>query len=119
MARKYVSAILQIAHDSKLGRYFNFAKTMSRGNRFHCRHKSRDMKKYVEGLKKCQQFKRFNQEKMIVPQTLETPEYRWGLLATDFIVRIPKKDGYDASTIRVDLLKRGVNFIKRSYEHYC
>ena len=54
--RKSVSDVLQLAHDSKISGRFKFAKTLSRLNNFHWRHKSRDVRKYVEGIMKYQQF---------------------------------------------------------------
>ena len=111
--RKNVSGILDIAHDSKLGGHFKFAKTMSRLSNFHWRHKARDIKKYVDGCMKCQQYKDSNQKKLTDPMSLELPDRRWGSLATDFIVKLPKtKDGFDAITTWVDRLTRRVHFVK-------
>jgi len=71
--RKSISTILNIAHDSKLGGHFKFAKTMSRLSNFHWRHKSRDVKKYVNGCIVCQQFQVTNQKKLNAPTSLEMP----------------------------------------------
>ncbi len=111
--RKSVSTIMQIAHDSKVGGHFKFAKTMSRLSNFHWKNKSRDVKKYVDGCITCQQYKDSNQKKLTSPTSLEMPERRWGSLATDFIVKLPKtKKGYDAITTWVDRLTRRVHFLK-------
>ena len=111
--RKCVSTILGIAHDSQLRGHFKFAKTLSRLSNFYWRHKARDVKKYIDGCMKCQQFKDSNQKKLTDPMSLEMPERRWGSLATDFIVKLPKtSDGYDAVTTWVDRLTRRVHFLK-------
>lgn len=111
--RKCVSTILDIAHDSRISGHFKFAKTMSRLSNFHWRHKTRDVKKYVDGCLRCQQFKDSNQKKLTEPMSLEMPNRRWGSLATDFIVRLPKtKEGHDAITTWVDRLTRRVHFLK-------
>jgi len=111
--RKSVSRILDLAHDCKTSGHFKFAKTMSRLENFHWRHKSRDVKNYIDGCIVCQQYKDSNQKKLTDPSSLEMPERRWGSLATDFIVHLPKtKDGYDAITTWVDRLSRRVHFIK-------
>jgi Integrase zinc binding domain len=47
--RRCVSRILQMAHDSRIGGHFGHAKTMSRLANFYWRHKSRDVKSYVQG----------------------------------------------------------------------
>lgn len=111
--RKSVSTILQIAHDARVGGHFKYAKTMSRLTNFHWRHKSRDVRKYVAGCFTCQQYKDTNQRKLNDPMSLEMPERRWGSLATDFIVHLPKtKGGFDAITTWVDRLTRRVHFLK-------
>ena len=110
--RKSVSDVLQLEHDSKISGNFKFAKTLSRLSNFHWRHKSRDVRKYVEGCMKCQQFKDSNQKKLIDPESLELPERRWGSISTDFIVNLPKsKCGFDAITTWVDRLNRRVHFL--------
>jgi len=111
--RKCVSTILGIAHDSQLGGHFKLTKTLSRLTNFHWRHKTRDVKRYVAGCLKCQQFKDSNQKKLTDPMSLEMPKRRWGSLATDFIVKLPEtKDGFDCITTWVDRLTRRVHFVK-------
>ena len=108
-----MSEVLQLAHESKIGGHFKFAKMMSRLTNFHWRHKSRDVRKYVDGCIVCQQYRDSNQKKLTEPTSLEIPERRWGSLASDFIVRLPRtKDGYDAITTWVDRLTRRVHFLK-------
>lgn len=55
--RKYVSTILQIAHDSKVSGHFAFSKTSSRLGNYHLKQKSREFNNYVQGYMKCQQYK--------------------------------------------------------------
>ena len=110
--RKPVSDVLHLAHDSKISGHFKFAKTRSRLSNFLWRHKSRDVRKYVEGCMKCQQFKDSNQKNLTHPESLERPERRWGSISADFIVNLPKsRGGFDAITIWVDQLTRRVHFL--------
>ena len=96
---KSVSDVLQLAHDSKISGHFKFAETLSRLSKFHWRHKSRDVRKYVEGCMKCQQFNESNQKKLTDPESLELPERRWGSISTDIIENVPKsRGGFDAIT---------------------
>ena len=61
---------------------------------------------------RCQQFKDSNQKTLTDPESLGLPERRWGSLATDFIVILPKsKGGFDAITTWVDRLPRRVHFL--------
>ena len=80
--RKSVSDVLPLAHDSEISSHFKFAKKLSRLSNFHWRHKSRDVRKYVEGCMRCQQFKDSNQRKLTDSESLD--ERRWGSIATDF-----------------------------------
>jgi len=110
--RRCVANVLQLAHDSKIAGHFGFAKTMSRLEKYHWKHKSRDVKKYVQGCMVCQQKKDHGGPKLTEPTPLEVPERRWGSLATDFIVSLPKtKNGFDCITTWVDRLSRRVHFI--------
>ena len=110
--RKSISTILQLAHDAKTSGHFGYLKTLSRLKNFHWKHKGRDVKKYVEGCITCQQKKDYAGRKLTDPTSLEVPERRWGSLATDFIVKLPKtKNGFDSITTYVDRLSRRVHFI--------
>ena len=107
-----MSNVLQLAHDSKISGHFGFYKTLSRLKNFHWKHKSRDVKQYVQGCIVCQQKKDHQGKKFGDPTSLEAPERRWGSVATDFIVSLPKtKNGYDSITTWVDRLTRRVHFI--------
>ena len=75
--RKSLSDVLQLADDSKISGHFKFAKTLSKLSDFHWRHKSRDVRTYVEGCMKCQQSKDSNQKKLTDLESLELHERRW------------------------------------------
>jgi hypothetical protein len=75
--RRCVSRVLQMEHDSRIGGHFGHAKTMSRLANFYWRHKSRDVKLYVQGCLKCQQCKDSRQKPLTDPTPLELPERRW------------------------------------------
>ena len=105
--RKSVSNLLQMAHDSKISGSFALGKTLSRLKRYHWRHKVRDVRNYIRGCIRCQQYKDSTQKKFSEPASLEMPERRWGSLGTDFIVGLPvTKNGFDAITTWVDRLTR-------------
>ena len=60
----------------------------------------------------CQQKKDHQGKKLGDPTSLEVPTRRWGSLATDFIVSLPKtKNGFNSITTWVDRLSRRVHFI--------
>ena len=110
--RKSISSILQLAHDSKTSGHFGYLKTLLRLKNFHWKHKSRDVKNYVQGCIVRQQKKDYLGRKLTDPMSLEVPTRRWGSVATDFIVKLPKtKNGYDSITTYVDRLSRRVHFI--------
>ncbi len=110
--RKAISTVMQLAHDAKTAGHFGYLKTLSRLKNYHWKHKARDVKKYVQGCLVCQQKKDYLGKKLTDPTSLEVPERRWGSLASDFIVKLPKtKNGYDSITTYVDRLSRRVHFI--------
>ena len=124
--RKFVRDLLYHAHDSRLGGHFAVGKTLSRLERYHWKNKTRDVKNYCNGCFTCQQQKNYqSQKKFTDPTPLLVPTRRWGSLATDFIVKLPKtKKGYDSITTCqvvilsypffaqwVDRLSRRVHFI--------
>lgn len=110
--RRNVKDILYHAHDSPIAGHFGLAKTLGRLERYHWRHKARDVKQYVEGCQKCQQKKDSRAKKLGEPTPLDVPTRRWGSVSTDFIVKLPTtKNGFDCITTWVDRLSRRVHFI--------
>ena len=106
-----------MGHDSKIAGHFGYYKTLSRLKNFYWKHKSRDVKNYVQGCQTCQQKKDSREKKLGDPTSLEIPDRRWGSIATDFIVSLPKtKNGYDSITTWVDRLSRRVHFIPSKEE---
>ena len=112
ITRKSVSEVLQLEHDSKICGHFKFAKTLSILSNFYWRHKSRDVRKYVEGFVGFKQFKDSNQKKLTDPDTLEQPERRWSSLGTEFILSLlMSKCRFDLITTWVDRLTRRVHVL--------
>lgn len=110
--RRQVKDVLHAAHDVSIAGHFGFAKTLGRLERYHWRHKARDVKLYVDGCQICQQKKDGRSKKLGIPTPLDVPTRRWGSLATDFIVKLPKTNrGHDSITTWVDRLSRRVHFI--------
>lgn len=115
--RKSVKQILQMAHDCKVAGHFAVYKTLARLKNFYWRNKAKDVKSYVQGCLTCQQKKDSREKKLGDPNSLEIPDRRWGSIATDFIVALPKtKNGYNCITTWVDRLSRRVHFIPSKEE---
>lgn len=53
--RRNVRDVLRLAHDCATAGNFGFHKTLQRLQRFHWRHKTRDIQKYCDGCVSCQQ----------------------------------------------------------------
>ena len=112
ITRKYAWNLFELAHDSKYGGHFGYAKTFENLNLFCWSKKSRDVKLYIQGCDICQRSKTSNKAPISNPQFLKTPKRRWGSISAYFIVQLPRtKQGCDAITARVDRLSRGVHFI--------
>lgn len=110
--RRLVRYVLHAAHDVYICSHVGFTKTMGRVEKFHWRHKSRDIKSYVEGYQVCKQKKDERKKKLESPISLDVPTRRCGSLGTEFIVKLPKTQwGYDCIITWVDRLSRLVHFI--------
>ena len=111
--RRRVRDLLHLAHDCKIAGHFAFAKTLRRLEAYHWKNRTRDVKKYVSGCLICQQQKDTVQKKKLTePIPLDVFSRRWGSLATDFIVSLPKTTrGFDAIATWVDRLSRRVHFV--------
>ncbi len=88
--RKVISTVLQLENEAKTSVHFRYLQTLSRLSNYHWKYKSRDFKNYVQGCLICQQKKDYMGKKHTDPTSLEVPERRWGSLASDFIVQLPK-----------------------------
>lgn len=105
-------AVLTLVHDNPAGGHFAFAKTLARLSNYHWKHKSRDVERYCSGCSTCQQQKDFHGQTSNDPQALPVPTRRWGMVATDFIVKLPRTPrGFDAISTWVDRLSRRVRFV--------
>lgn len=105
-------SVLELAHDSKLAGHFAYSKTLARLAEYHWKHKAKDVKQYCAGCMVCQQQKDFHGQSLNDPAALPVPTRRWGLVATDFIVKLPTTPrGFDAIATWVDRLSRRVRFI--------
>lgn len=110
--RKAIPELLNLGHDAKTSGHFGFKKTLGRMDKYHWKHKTRDVRKYCEGCMICQQHKDHNGQPLNDPTALELPKRRWGLISTDFITQLPKTTtGMDAITTWVDRLSRRVHFL--------
>ena len=104
--------VLEMAHDSKVGGHFAFTKTLARLAEFHWKHKAKEVKRYCDGCSICQQQKDYQGPALNDPTPLPVPTRRWGMLATDFIVKLPRtQHGFDAIATWVDRLSRRVRFV--------
>ena len=109
--RKAVKDLLFEAHDTSVSGHFGAAKTLARLEKYHWKGKCRDVERHCQGCLTCQQQKDHRQKKLSIPTPLDVPTRRWGSLATDFIVKLPKtKNGFECITMWVDRLNRRVHF---------
>lgn len=84
---------------------------MSRLERLHWKNKTRDVRAYRSGCHTCQQKNDSIGRTLQDPSPLELPELRWGLIATAFIIELPKtRSVFDVITTVVARLARRVHF---------
>lgn len=105
MPRKAIRNVVDLAHDAKVAGHFGYFKTLSRLRSLFWKHKTRDVKNYVQGYLVCQQKKDYLGKKFGDLVSLDAPIRRWRSLSTDFIVSLPKtKNGFECITKWVDRL---------------
>lgn len=112
--------VLEIAHDSKVVEHLAFSKTLARLAEFHWKHKTRDVKRYCDICGICQQQKDFHGQILNDHTPLLVTTRRRGLVATDFIVKLPKTDrGFDTIATWVDRFSRRIRFVtcKETIKH--
>lgn len=84
-------AILEPAHDSKLAGHFAFSKTLALLGKSHWRHMTKHTLQYFDGCFVRQKHKHFYGQLLIDPAALPIPTRRWGLVGTDFVVKLTRK----------------------------
>eukprot|EP00171_Calliarthron_tuberculosum_P001356 IDg1356t1 len=110
--RDNVSEILFLAHDCPVAGHFAFHKVLARLERFHWKHKPRDITRYCRGYLTCQSANDGRRKPLGTPQPLAVPSRRWGTVSTDFITQLPvTARGHDAITTFVDCFTKRVHFI--------
>lgn len=104
--------IMQMAHDLPVGGHFAFLKTLARLAELHWKHKEKQVKQYCDGCSTCQQQKDLRGQALNDPTPLPVPTRRWGIIATDFIAKLPMtKSRFDSICTWVDRLSRRVRFV--------
>ncbi len=72
--RKAISTVMQLAHDARTAGHFGYFKTLSRLRNYHRKHKSRDVKNYVQGCLICQKKENHWGKELTEPTSSEVPE---------------------------------------------
>lgn len=88
--RKCILTIMHMAHDSNISGHFTFAKTMAQLANFYWRYKAKNVKKYIDGCRTCQQYKDNYRKQISEHFSLEMSERIGGSLDTYFIVHLLK-----------------------------
>jgi len=110
---------MEAEHDSKIAGQFGTYKTIGRV-RANCYWPKMDenITEYVRSCDICQRNKVIWHKKFALLEPLEVPMRLWRAISMDFIVGLPKSDGYTKIWVIVDRFSKMAHFIQlRTEEH--
>jgi len=111
--------IMEVEHDSKIAGHFGTYKTIGRVRaNFYWPKIDENITQYVRSCDVCQRNKVIRHKKFGLLEPLEVPMRPWTAISMDFIVGLPKSDGYTKMWVIVDSFSKMALFIPlRTEEH--
>jgi len=111
--------IMEAEHDSKIAGHFGTYKTIGRVMaNFYWPKMDENISQYVRSCTVCQLNKVIRHEKFGLLEPLEVPMRPWTAISMEFIVGLPKSDGYTKIWVIVDRFSKMAHFIPlRTEEH--
>ena len=111
--------IMEAEHDSKIAGHFGTYKTIGRVRGNFCWPKMDDnITEYVRSCDVCQRNKGIWHKKYGLLEPLEVPIRVWRAISMDFIIGLPKSNGYTKIWVIVDRFSKMAHFIPlRTEEH--
>jgi len=111
--------IMEAEHDSKIAAHFGTYKTIGRVTaNFYWPKMDENITKYVRSCDVCQRNKVIRHKNYGLLEPLEVPMRPWTAISIDFIVGLPKSNGYTKIWVIVDRFSKIAHFIPlRTEEH--
>jgi len=111
--------IMEAEHDSKIAGHLGTYKTIGRVRaNFYWPKMDENITEYVRSCDVCQRNKVIRHKKYGLLEPLEVPMRPWTVISMDFIVGLPKSDGYIKIWVIVDRFSKMAHFIPvRTEEH--
>jgi len=111
--------IMEAEHDSKIAGQFGTYKTIGRVRaNFYWPKMDESITEYFRSCDVCQRNKVIRHKKFGLLEPLEVPMSPWTAISMDFIVGLPKSDGYTKIWVIVDRFSKMEHFIPlRTKEH--
>ena len=111
--------IMEAEHDSKIAGHFRTYRTIGRVRANHYwPKKDESITEYVRSCDVCQRTKVIRHKKYGLLEPLEVPIRPWSAISKDFIVGLPKSDGYTKIWVIVARFSKMANFIPlRTEDH--
>jgi len=105
--------IMEAEHDSKIAGHFGTYKTIGRVRaNFYWPKMDENITDYVRSCDVCQRNKVIRHKKYGLLEPLEVPMRPWTAISMDFIVGLPKSDGYTKIWVIVDRFSKMAHFIR-------
>jgi len=111
--------IMEAEHDSKIPGHFRTYKTIGRVRaNFNWPKMDEHITEYVGSCDVCQRNKVIRHKKYWLPEPLEVPRRPWTAISIDFIVGLPKSEGYTKIWVIVDRFSKMAHFIPIETEEH-
>jgi len=111
--------IMEAEHDSKIAGHFRTYKTIGRVRaKFYWPKMDEHITEYVRSRDVCQRNKVIRHKKYGLLEPLEVPMRPWTAISMDFIVGLPKSEGYTKIWVIVDRFSKMAHFIPLKTEEH-
>lgn len=114
----FKARVLNHVHNSPSAGYFGYLKSLDRAKQnWHWQGMKFDLKRHI---KECEVSQRVKSETTTLPgllQPLSIPSKPWEEISMDFVVGLPKSQGYDVIMVVMDRLTKYIHFVPLSHPY--
>lgn len=114
----FKARVLNHLHNSLLASYSSYLKSLHRAKQnWHWQGKKSDLKRHIKECEVCQRVKSETTASAGLLQPLSIPSKPWEEVSMDFVVGLPKSEGYDVIMVVMDRLTKYVHLVPFSHPY--
>ena len=111
----FKARVLNHVHNSPFASYSGYLKSLHRAkHNWHWQGMKSNLKRHIKESEVCQKVKSETTALARLLQPLSIPSKPWEEVSMDFVVRLPKSQGYDVIMVVMDRLTKYVHFVPLS-----